>query len=356
MLEQNPIVEVITQWFRRNFSDPEALGLFFTLVFGFILLKFFGNLLMPVFVSIGITYLLNAWMRALVKLHIPRTFAMAFVYILFLGFVLLMFALLPLLWKQLIALAQELPKVFGASQDWLMRVAARYPKLLSPDPLQQIAVLFKQQSTKIGQTVVTFSLATIPGLITFVLYVILVPILVFFFLKDGDQISRWATRFLPSNRSLVRSVWSEVNEKIGAYIRGRIIEMIIVGVASMITFALLGLQYAVLMGALVGISVIVPYIGAVIVTIPVVIIGLMQWGVSAHFGYLLLAYGIIIAVDANLLFPWLFSQTMDLHPIVIILSVVIFGGLWGFWGVFFAIPLATLFKAVLYAWPRTETA
>jgi len=63
-----------------------------------------------------------------------------------------------------------------------------------------------------------------------------------------------------------------------------------------------------------------------------------------------------LIIDANILVPILFAETMDLHPVVIILSVVIFGGLWGFWGVFFAIPLATLVNAVLHAWPASGVA
>ena len=91
------------------------------------------------------------------------------------------------------------------------------------------------------------------------------------------------------------------------------------------------------------------------VTFPVAVIAYFQWGVGAEFAYLLLAYGIIQAVDGNLLVPWLFSEAVNLHPIAIIVAVLVFGGIWGFWGVFFAIPLATLVKAVMNAWPRAET-
>ena len=74
--------------------------------------------------------------------------------------------------------------------------------------------------------------------------------------------------------------------------------------------------------------------------------------VDLAFGYD--TYGIIQALDGNVLVPLLFSEAVNLHPVAIICAVLLFGGLWGFWGVFFAIPLATLFKAVINAWPRTE--
>jgi putative permease len=186
------------------------------------------------------------------------------------------------------------------------------------------------------------------------IYLVLVPILVFFFLKDRELIGRWFRSYLPTERALLSHVAQEMNLQIANYIRGKVIEIIICGVVSYIAFAALGLNYAALLALLVGLSVVVPYIGAVVVTVPVVLIALFQWGWSDQFIYLLVVYGVIQALDGNVLVPLLFSEAVNLHPVAIICAVLLFGGLWGFWGVFFAIPLATLFKALLDAWPRTE--
>ncbi len=132
------------------------------------------------------------------------------------------------------------------------------------------------------------------------------------------------------------------------------IEILVVGIATYIAFLFFDLRYAVLLSVAVGLSVLIPYIGAAVVTIPVAIVALFQFGLSPEFGYVMLAYGIIQALDGNVLVPLLFSQAVNLHPVVIIIAVLFFGGLWGFWGVFFAIPLATLVKAVLNAWPSNE--
>jgi putative permease len=115
-------------------------------------------------------------------------------------------------------------------------------------------------------------------------------------------------------------------------------------------FAFMELRYSLLLGLLVGFSVLIPYIGAAVVTIPVAVVGLFQFGLSSEFGYLMLVYFIIQALDGNLLVPILFSEAVSLHPLYIIIAVLVFGGMWGFWGVFFAIPLATLVKAVITAW------
>lgn len=353
MRTDNPILQAIASWFKRNFSNPEALSLFFTLIIGFLLIKFFGEILLPVLISIVIAYLLSSPVRCLERWRFPHALAVTIVYAIFLGvFLFALFGLLPLLWKQLVSMIHELPGAFVKGQGWANELMQRYPKLFPDNPLSHVAVYFHEQSAKIGHFILSYSLASIHSIIQTVLYVVLVPLLVFFFLKDGKKIVAWLSRFLPRRRGLVHTVWLEVNDKIGAYVRGRVVEVIAIGIVTVIVFSLLKLQYAILLGALVGVSVIVPYIGAIIVTIPVLIISLMQWGFSPHAVYLIISYAIIITLDANILVPLLFSETMDLHPLVIILSVLVFGGIWGFWGVFFAIPLATLIKAVLDVWPR----
>ena len=121
--------------------------------------------------------------------------------------------------------------------------------------------------------------------------------------------------------------------------------------ASFLVFWWLNLHYALLLAVLMGLSVIIPYVGATMVTFPVIFVAFFQWGLSDHFGYLVLAYTIIQALDTVVLIPLLFSEIVNLHPVAIIVAILFFGGLWGFWGVFFAIPLATLVNAVLNAWP-----
>ena len=136
--------------------------------------------------------------------------------------------------------------------------------------------------------------------------------------------------------------------------RGRPIEIIIVGAVSYFCFTFLGLNYAALLGLLVGLSVIIPYIGATLVTIPVAMVAFFQWGFASEFYYVVGVYMLIQALDGNLLVPLLFSEAVNLHPVAIIIAVLFFGGIWGMWGVFFAIPLATLIKAIINAWPEPQ--
>ena len=143
-----------------------------------------------------------------------------------------------------------------------------------------------------------------------------------------------------------------MDDQIGNYVRGKVYEIFIVGSVSYAAFSLLGLAYAPLLGVLVGLSVIVPYLGAAVVTLPVALAAYLQMGWGNEFIWIMVTYAVLQALDGNLLVPLLFSDVVNLHPVAIIIAVLVFGGLWGFWGVFFAIPLATLVKSLLNAWPR----
>ena len=164
----------------------------------------------------------------------------------------------------------------------------------------------------------------------------------------------WMGRFLPKERHLVNEVWKEMDAQIGNYVRGKFNEIIIIGGASYIVFVLLGLNYAPLLGLIVGLSVLIPYIGATVVTLPIAFVGYFQWGISSDFAWLMGCYFVIQFLDGNVLVPILFSEAVNLHPVAIIVAILVFGGLWGFWGVFFAIPLATLVKALINVWPTHE--
>ena len=166
----------------------------------------------------------------------------------------------------------------------------------------------------------------------------------------GTQINNLLQN-LPIIVETFQTTLSEMNDQLFNYVTGKFLEMIIVTTVSYGLFAVLDLPYAVLIAILVGLSVIIPIFGAILVTIPVVLIGLYEWGLSANFYWLIGMYLIIQMLDGNVLVPILFSNRNNLHPVIIIVAILFFGGLWGFWGLFFAIPLATFIKAIINSWP-----
>ena len=346
-------MQTIRSWFERHLADPQVMGLAIVLVAGFFIIFLTGEMLAPVIASIIIAYLLEGLVGVFQRNGLPRLVAVLLVFggfIAFMAFV--TFALLPLLSRQTTQLFQLLPDMLTSGQNALMRLPQRYPELFSEAQIRDLIDTIRIEALSYGQHVVSLSVSSVVSIITIGVYVILMPLLVFFFLKDKARIVSWFLRFLPQDRGLLSQVWLEVDRQIGNYVRGKFIEILIVWVATYLTFVIMGMSFAMLLGVLVGLSVLIPYIGAAAVTIPVAILAYFQWGVSPEFWWLLVAYGIIQALDGNVLVPLLFSEVVDLHPVAIIVAVLVFGGLWGFWGVFFAIPLATLVQAVLRAWPK----
>ncbi|HBC72116.1 MAG TPA: AI-2E family transporter [Coxiellaceae bacterium] len=345
--------KVLSTWFRRYLSHPEAVALLIIFITTIIIFKTMGQVLTPIIFGAIIAYLLSGVVQKLQRWHCPRLLAVSLVFSLFMVLLLLTCLwLLPLLWDEMVNLVTEIPAVFNNAQVSVFKLHEMFPELISIKQLQQGVLQITTYLANFGKEVVTFSLTSLFGIVTMGVYLVLVPFLIFFFLRDGRDIMKWFINFLPAKRHMLEGVWYELHEKIHSYIQGKIIEVTIVSVVTMIAFGVLGLRYAVLLGALVGISVVIPYVGIVVVTAPIVVIGLIQWGWSEHFFYLMLVYAIIIVLDANVLVPLLFSEVMNLHPLAIILSVLFFGNIFGFWGVFFAIPLMTLVSVVVKSWPK----
>lgn len=348
-------MNLVRVWWQRYFSDPQALILLILLLGGLLVVLTMGDMLAPVFASIVIAYLLEGLVRRLIGINLNRFIASVITFIFFLIiYLLLLFWLLPLLSTQVSQLLQQLPTMISASQQALLELPAKYPAMITEAQIRELAVIIRSEIGGTAQFLLTKSLESVPGLLAIVVYLFLVPLLVFFFLKDKELITDWVSSFLPKQRRLATTVWMEVNSQIARYVRGKAWEIVIVGAVSYATFSFFGLQFSLLLSVLVGLSVIIPYIGAAIVTIPVMLIAFFQWGWDPQTGWLIFAYGIIQALDGNVLVPLLFSEVVNLHPIAIIIAVLVFGGLWGFWGVFFAIPLATVVQVLLKVWPRRD--
>lgn len=348
-------VSMIEKWVNKYFSDQDAVLLVVILTVGFGIVIFLGGILAPVIVSLVFAYFLHWWVDILVSNKVPPKFAYTLVYIGFLAvFASLILVLLPLVWRQLASLFGDLPNILQVTKTSMLKFINEHPAYFSESQINNLMGSALQEAQNFGKKALSVSLSTIPGVITWMVYLVLVPILVFFFLKDSKLIKSWFVKFLPSNNKLLKKVWYEMDAQIGNYIRGKITEIIIVGFCTYIVFLYFDLNYRVLLSFLVGLSVVIPYIGAVVVTFPVVLVGFLQWGMSSDLAYMVIAYLIIQALDGNVLVPLLFSEAVNLHPVAIIIAILLFGAMWGFWGVFFAIPLATLVKAVINAWPKKQ--
>ena len=343
-------------WARYS-SDPQVILLLLFLSLGVVVIALVGDILAPVITALVIAYVLDGGLLFLQRKGMPRVPSLILIYLGFLAAVAVaIFGVSPILSQQISLFLQDLPSIISHGQSVLMQLPNKYPEYFTPAHIQQIIDSLKGEITALAQQMLSVSLASVAGFITLLVYMVLVPFLIFFFLKDKKDLIFWAAKILPRKESqgLTRAVWEDVNSGISGYIRGKLIEIVLMWGVSWLVFELLGLNYASLLSFLVGISVVVPYIGAAVVTIPVVLVAYAQWAFDSQFMYVVIAYMVLQFIDGNILVPLLFSEIVNLHPAAIIIAVLVFGGIWGIWGVFFAIPLATLVNAVLKSWPRYE--
>lgn len=348
-------LEVIGTWLNKHFSNEEAIYLIVLIAVALAALATLGGVLAPVLTGLIIAFLLQGLVKGLERYKLPRILSVIVAFLVFIGAVLaLILIVVPLLWQQLQGLVALLPTVIGRLREGIAELAERFPEYITPE---QVSALLDQGARELGNlsgTVLETAFSQVFSLVGLLIYLVLVPISVFFFLKDKDVLMEFLHSLLPKNRPLLSTVGEEMNMQLGNYVRGKFIEILIVGAITFISFTFLGLNYAALLGVLVGLSVLIPFVGAAVATVPVFVVAVIQFGWSWDLSLVMIVYGVIQFLDGNVLVPLLFSEVVDLHPITIIIAVLAFGGLWGVWGVFFAIPLATLIKAIYKAWPRQE--
>ncbi len=342
--------QYLKDWYNRKFSDPDAITLFLLLLTFFLLIVFFGNILAPILVALALAYLLEWPVQRLAHTGMPRLTAVVLVFTGFIGLnVILLLFLVPVIWQQSATLIGELPQMFTQLKVLLNRLPEMFPGYISEQNINEFLEAVNHRAIVLGELLVSQSLNRLVGMMALLIYLIVVPLLIFFMLKDKRQLLAHLNEVLPSNRRLISQVSDEMNMQIMNYIRGKAVEVVVVGVATYICFALFDLRYAALLAVLVGLSVLIPYIGAAVVTLPVLLVAMFQFGWTSMLAWVMFTYLVIQAIDGNVLVPLLFSEVVNLNPVYIIAAVLVFGGLWGFWGVFFAIPLASLVKAVITA-------
>ena len=346
-------VDVLGGWVNRYFSRPDAIFLIAALLVASLVLYTLAGALAPVLTGLVLAFLLQGLVGRLERLGSPRLLAIAVAMIVLIGTVsTAVLLVVPLLWQQAADLLALAPTLIGMLRDGLSSLSEAFPEFITEEQIRGVVNESSKELGNLSASLLESAFSQVFSLFGLLIYLVLVPISVFFLLKDKELLIKHMTSLLPKDRPLLDAVGSEMNAQLGNYVRGKVIEILVVGTVTFVTFLFFGLNYAALLGVLVGISVLIPFIGAAIVTLPVFMIAVLQFGWSLDLAWVMLAYAVIQFLDGNVLVPLLFSEAVDLHPITIIVAILAFGGLWGLWGVFFAIPLATFIKAIYVAWPR----
>jgi len=344
VMEQNAKTRKSWSWL----FDKQVILLIGVLAVLLLVIAFLGHALAPFFAALVLSYLLDGLVRLLERRGIPRFIAATVVFSVFFLFFLSIFIwLMPILTKQLTQLLAEVPRIVSQLQEFLNSFQARY---LSGNETQYLQTLIPKLAQRLEEFVgnlAGFTLMRIPSILALTIYLILVPFLVLFFLKDKRVILDWLLQFIPHDNELLFQVLTDVDRQIGNLLRGKSLEIIIMTVSTSIVFWFFDFKYAILLGILTGLSTIVPYIGVAVVTIPVLVLAYAQWGWTIEMIKVGAAYGILQLIDGNIIAPLILGSSVKVHPTAVIFSIMVCGAVWGFWGVVFAIPIVSLFKSLL---------
>ena len=224
------MLEIFNKWYKRYLFEEESVLLLVLLTISVVLLMTIGDILAPVLASLVLAYLVQGLSSQLQRHGLPQWFGVAVAFLVFVGaFFGVTLGLLPLVLRQMLSIAGEMPRMIEQWQQFLQVLPEEYPELVTKQQLTQIMNMAQTELAGLGQTLVTRTLAYIPGILTVMVYLVLIPLLVFFFLKDREQILNWLTRFLPAERPLLRRIWGEMNMQFANYARGKVLEVIIFG-------------------------------------------------------------------------------------------------------------------------------
>ena len=350
------MLQQLNNIFRKIFPTEESLAFALLLVVSIFILAVLGSTLSPFIVSIIFAYLLIGLNNRIVNLGLSERLSLFITFSIFMlaGLALLIW-LAPILYQQLQSIITELPKWFSQLRTFISDLPNQYPDLVTSDQIASFLDNVSAQLLVVSQNFLRISILGIQNTLSLAVMLVLLPILVYFMLFDRKELINSFLTILPNNKNMLEKIWAEMDVQLSNYVRGKAFEILIVGMASAILFWSFGLKYTALLSVLVGLSVLIPYIGAFAVTVPVAVVAYLQFGFGYDFMLLLGLYIVLQVLDGNWLVPMLFSNAVKMHPVTIILAVFVFGGLFGFWGVFFAIPMATFLKAIINAWPSESS-
>jgi len=185
----------------------------------------------------------------------------------------------------------------------------------------------------------------VSSVISVVAMLVVVPFITFFVLKDSRHLLKSIIHVVP-NKYFEMSYWilKKVSIQLGRYVRAWIFDASFVGITCGLGFYLIEIDNALPLGVIAGLGHLVPYFGPVIGGIPAIIISVLQYGGFSHVPFIILLLIFVYMLDNGFFQPYVFSKSVDMHPIVIILLIIAGSQLFGLIGMLLAIPTATVIK------------
>lgn len=378
------MLRLFKNWYRRNFSAPGTCEFALVLICVFVVVYYFMWLVGPLIIAVCLAYCLDWGVVFFTsRLRLKQVTASVIVMLVFIGVsVSILLLVVPNVLKQgaefydmLQSFGQNAAAVHAETAEGQSLTMSDLDSMIAryimdfvetlPDPLASMVstatitnYVHQFRISLLGNAVGIIRSQIMPSMVnaaTVLVYMVVVPIFAFLILADKKNLQKRMRRYiLPNDQGLILEFWPKINNQLESYIRGSILHILVAAAINTLVFKLFGLNYAILLGLGVGLSVIIPYVGAVLIGVPVLVVSVLQFGLSSTFVWMAVIYVVVQVLDSYVLTPLLFSKTMNLDALTILLAIMFFGGLLGFWGVFFAIPLATFIRTIVTNWPQVR--
>lgn len=281
----------------------------------------------------------------------PRWLIVSLLYVIIFGTIgVVVWQITPIVIEQLKDLVlNEIPKIYDNFNEYIAK--------LNLDESETLKNIYEQIQTGLQSYLISAIVSagtSVSNLISLIFTLVLSPIILFYMLKDHSEISEGIYSIVPVKYKIhFAELVKRTNDTIGLYIRGQLILMVTIAVVATLGYTIIGLDNSILFGIIVGLTNIIPYIGATIAAIVPITYSLLTGDVPWY--YILLLNICFQFVEGNILQPIIMSKQLDIHPLIILAAILGFGSLFGVIGIIVAVPLAGLIKVcILYYYEVKE--
>lgn len=304
--------------------------------------------LLPFVFALVLSYLLAPAVDAIVHHgRINRVLAILLVYVLVaLGFALAIFYMIPLLIQESVRVIQMVPGlVAGAQADWDYWLTKFHQAPIPPSIRQALNATGQHLEAQLF-TALKRAIAAMFGLFPGVVSLLVSPVLAFYLLKDLDRIRARFWSVVPVEwQAAVYKLGFDVDEALNGFIRGQLAVALVVGGLSAAWAAALGIPFAALIGAVAGVTDVIPYVGPIAGAVPAVILGLTQSPWIA--AYAVAGFVAIHQLEGTVIAPKVVGESVGLHPLIVIFAILAGGEMAGLMGLLLGVPVAAVLKVVL---------
>jgi predicted PurR-regulated permease PerM len=308
-----------------------------------LLMWFMGDVLLPFVVGGAIAYFLDPVADRLERAGLSRVAATTVISLVaLLAVVLLVLAVIPTLVGQLTSLINSAPEMARRTQAFLIE---RFPDLSDEtsvvrQTLQDIGLAIQQRGGQLAGGILSSAI----GLVSIVVFIVVVPVVAFYLLLDWDQMVGRIDAMLPRDHApTVRRLAGEIDAVLAGFVRGQFSVCLLLGTYYVIGLMLAGLNYGLVVGVIAGAITFIPYVGSLVGGMLAIGLALFQfWGDWTSIAIVAAVFASGQFIEGNILTPKLVGKSVGLHPVWLLLALSAFGSLFGFVGMLIAVPVAAM--------------